>query len=100
MHVVYSPRKFTQSSRRRIAGNSNLASARRSTFPGSLVVVSRVYSADGKWSYRYTGARLLSYGNERWFLIVTPRQRGYRSTVFTLRDTESVRVEATTPASG
>ena len=68
--------------------------------PGSLVVASRVPSADGKWSYRYTGARLLTYGNERWFLIVTPRQRGYRSTIFTLRDTESVRVEAATPDSG
>jgi hypothetical protein len=68
--------------------------------PGSLVVASRVPSADGKWSYRYTGPRLLTYGNERWFLIVTPRQRGYRSTIFTLRDTESVRVETATPASG
>jgi len=68
--------------------------------PGSLVAASRVPNGEGKWSYRYTGARLLSYANERWFLLVTPREHSYRSTVFTLKDAASLHVEATTPDSG
>jgi hypothetical protein len=67
--------------------------------PGSLVKASRVSQPEGKWSYRYTGARLLAYANERWFLIVNPRQQGYRSTVYTLRDAAFFRVETATPDS-
>ena len=67
--------------------------------PGSLVVASRVPNGEGKWSYRYTGARLLSYANGRWFLIVAPQQQDYRSSIFILKDVDSLRVETATPAS-
>jgi hypothetical protein len=67
--------------------------------PGSLVTASRVHDGEGKWTYRYVGARLLSYANGRWFLIVSPRQHGYRSTIVTLHDVDTVRVETTTPDS-
>jgi hypothetical protein len=67
--------------------------------PGSLVKSSRLDNGEGKWSYRYTGARLLTYANERWFLIVDPRHEGYRSTVLTLMDAASFRVVTATPQS-
>jgi hypothetical protein len=67
--------------------------------PGSLVVASRVPDAEGKWFYRYVGPRLLSYANGRMFLIVTPQRGGYRSTIFTLREADTIRVETATPDS-
>ncbi len=59
--------------------------------PGSFIAASRVPDTEGKWTYRYVGGRLLAYANDRWFLIVAPRQHGYRSTIFTLHDADNLR---------
>jgi len=66
-------------------------------FPGTNVTATRVLGEDQRWNYRYTGAVLLTYSNERWFLIPEPASGGYRSSVVVLRDSESIRVEATKP---
>lgn len=65
--------------------------------PGTNVTPTRVLGKDQQWSYRYTGAMLLAYSNERWFLITEPASRDYRSSVVILRDSESIRVEAAVP---
>jgi hypothetical protein len=64
---------------------------------GSSVQASRILDQDEKWSYRYTGAKLLLYSNDRWFLIPEPSSTVYRSSVTVLRDTEAVRVEMAAP---
>jgi hypothetical protein len=64
---------------------------------GSSVLASRVLDQDEKWSYRYSGARLLIYSNSRWFLIPEPPSEYYRSSVTVLRDTEKIRVEVAEP---
>jgi hypothetical protein len=66
-------------------------------FPGTNVTATRVLGEDQRWNYRYTGAVLLTYSNERWFLIPEPASGGYRSSVVVLQDSESIRVEATKP---
>jgi hypothetical protein len=52
---------------------------------------------DDQWSYRYTGARLLLYSNNRWFLIPEQSTESYRSSVTVLPDTDKVRVEVAAP---
>jgi hypothetical protein len=62
--------------------------------PGSQVKID-LFEFEGKSHYRYTGLSLLTYSNDRWFLI-TGRygdQFQYRSSVVVLRDSSSIRVE-------
>jgi hypothetical protein len=66
-------------------------------FPGANINAERTFKEDEKWSYRYTGARLLLYSNNRWFLIPEPKSPPYRSSVTVLRDTEAIRVEVAVP---
>jgi hypothetical protein len=66
-------------------------------FPGTNINAQRTFKEDQKWNYRYTGARLLLYSNNRWFLIPEPRSSPYRSSVTVLRDTEAIRVEVAVP---
>jgi hypothetical protein len=66
-------------------------------FPGSNISAERTFKEDQQWNYRYTGARLLLYSNNRWFLIPEPRSAPYRSSVTVLRDTEAIRVEVAVP---
>ena len=66
-------------------------------FPGTNVTATRVLGEDQRWNYRYTGGVLLTYSNERWFLIPEPASGEYRSSVVVLRDSESIRVEAAVP---
>ena len=65
--------------------------------PGTNVTATRVLGEDQRWHYRYTGAVLLTYSNERWFLIPEPVSGEYRSSVVVLRDSESIRVETAVP---
>ena len=67
--------------------------------PGKNLAASRIPTTDNKWSYRYVGARLLTYANDRWLLITDPPRSGYHSTVIALRDTDSIRVEISAPVS-
>jgi hypothetical protein len=60
--------------------------------PGSSVVVTPQRSPGGTPLYRYTGLRLLTYSNDRWFLI-TGSYSGYRSTVTVVRDDPDLRPE-------
>lgn len=60
--------------------------------PGSSIVLDQQRSPEGTPLYRYTGLRLLTYSNDRWFLI-TGSYDGYRSTVTVLRDAPDLRVE-------
>ncbi|HVH21513.1 MAG TPA: hypothetical protein VNA11_03560 [Pseudonocardia sp.] len=64
---------------------------------GSRVQPGRIMDQDDQWSYRYTGARLLLYSNNRWFLIPEQSTDSYRSSVTVLPDTEKVRVEVAAP---
>lgn len=47
----------------------------------------------GKPFYRYTGLSLMTYSNDRWFLITGRYNDDYRPSVVILKDTQSVRVE-------
>ncbi|MGH3916149.1 MAG: hypothetical protein ACRDTC_22490, partial [Pseudonocardiaceae bacterium] len=49
--------------------------------PGTNVIASRVLDPNQQWNYRYVGARLLTYSNNRWFLIVQPESEIYRPSV-------------------
>ena len=60
--------------------------------PGSSIVVTPQQSPEGTPLYRYTGLRLLTYSNDRWFLI-TGSYDGYRSTVTVVRDDPGLRLE-------
>lgn len=60
--------------------------------PGSSIVVTPQRSPEGTPLYRYTGLRLLTYSNDRWFLI-TGSYNGYRSAVTVVRDDPDLRVE-------
>jgi hypothetical protein len=60
--------------------------------PGSSVVLTEESSRTGGPLYRYTGLRLLTYSNSRWFLI-TGSHEGYRSTVTVVRDDPALRLE-------
>ncbi len=64
---------------------------------GTNVVASRLLDQDRQWNYRYTGARLLTYSNNRWFLIPEPGSSAYRSSVTVLPDTDAIRVETAVP---
>lgn len=66
--------------------------------PGRNVTASAVPVPAGGEVYRYAGLRLLTYANDRWFLITEPRAEQYRSRVVVLRDTEGVRIEVAAPA--
>lgn len=68
--------------------------------PGAYISPAQVPKPDERTTYRYTGARLLTYGNDRWFLITESASPSYRSPVVVLRDTESVRVETAAPQRG
>lgn len=70
--------------------------------PGRLVVRQTVTggSPEHPAVHRYIGARLLAYGNDRWFLLTNPAHDGYRSSVVVLRDTDDIRVEVATPDLG
>lgn len=68
--------------------------------PGANVVAYRILDRDQRWNYRYTGARLLTYSNGRWFLIPQPRSAIYRSSVTVLPDTDTIRVETAVPRPG
>lgn len=65
--------------------------------PGANVVASRVLEQNQQWNYRYVGARLLTYSNNRWFLIVQPGSETYRPSVTILPDTDAIRVETAVP---
>ncbi len=69
-----------------------LFSERYLDVPGTAVIATEQKSPSGTPLYRYTGLRLLTYSNDRWFLI-TGAQPGYRSTVTVLPDAPDVRVE-------
>jgi hypothetical protein len=64
---------------------------------GGNIKGSRIVEQDEKWTYRYTGARLLLYSNNRWFLIPKVSSDRYRSSVTALLDNEKVRVETSQP---
>jgi hypothetical protein len=65
--------------------------------PGTNITTARLPTQDGSWSYRYTGAELLAYANDRWILISSPPTAGYRSTVTILHDSDAIRVQSSTP---
>ncbi len=65
--------------------------------PGRGITASAVPVPAGGEVYRYSGLRLLTYANDRWFLITEPRSEQYRSRVVVLRDTEDVRIEVVAP---
>lgn len=67
--------------------------------PGSHVRASEI-SRQGGTYYRYKGLYLLTYSNDRWFLITGRYSDGHRSSVVTLHDSEGIRVEVTRPATG
>jgi hypothetical protein len=72
-------------------------SGRPLDLPGATVSATRYQGPDGEWLYRYTGARVLTYSNERWFLLVEDDPQRYRASVIVLRDTEDVRVRTSVP---
>jgi hypothetical protein len=64
---------------------------------GGNVGPPQVVTQGGTTFYRYTGAQLLTYANERWLLITNPPTPDYHSTVVVLRDSDSLRVETSVP---
>jgi hypothetical protein len=64
---------------------------------GANVIASRTETAEGKWAYRYSGAQLLTYANDRWFLVVAPASPHYHSRVLILSDAEGMHVETAVP---
>lgn len=65
--------------------------------PGEFVQSNREVAEDQKWNYRYTGARLFTYSNSRWFLITGPGSDNYHPRVVVLRDIESISVSIAAP---
>lgn len=61
--------------------------------PGRDVSASRITTGDPKYRYRYSGLSLLTYSNDRWFVITGRLSGGYHSSVAILRDSEAIRVE-------
>jgi hypothetical protein len=51
---------------------------------GPNVAASRAQMSEDKWTYRYSGAQLLGYANDRWFLLVSPGSPDYHSRVVIL----------------
>jgi hypothetical protein len=64
---------------------------------GLNVTASRTETAEGKWAYRYSGAQLLTYANDRWFLLVSPASPDYHSRVAILSNAGSMHVETAVP---
>lgn len=60
--------------------------------PGSRVRASQI-QVQRKLYFRYTGISLMTYSNDRWFLITGKYGDGYRSSVVVIRDSPSIRVE-------
>lgn len=65
--------------------------------PGTFVEATRVPVGENEWRYRYTGAGLLTYANERWFLVTNPATAEYHSSVVILHETDSIHVETSVP---
>jgi len=61
--------------------------------PGSDIRAREVVATSGDHHYRYTGLRLLTYSNDRWFLISGRYDDAYTSAVVILRDLDSLRIE-------
>ncbi|MGH3786919.1 MAG: hypothetical protein ACRDRG_10310 [Pseudonocardiaceae bacterium] len=61
--------------------------------PGTDVSASRITFEDQKYRYRYTGLSLLTYSNDRWFVITGRLSDEYRSSVAILKDSDAIRVE-------
>jgi hypothetical protein len=61
--------------------------------PGADVRASRISVEDQKYRYRYTGLSLLTYSNDRWFVITGRLSHKYHSSVSILRDSDTIRVE-------
>lgn len=68
--------------------------------PGSLISASRVVDPEGKEKYRYVGGRVLTSSSGKFYLIVDAPRDGYRSRIYTLKDSDSVHVETATPTGG
>ena len=64
---------------------------------GANVTASRTETPEGKWAYRYSGAQLLAYANNRWFLLVAPGSPDYHSRVAILSNAERMHVETAVP---
>jgi hypothetical protein len=64
---------------------------------GANVAASRTETPEGKWAYRYSGAQLLTYANDRWFLLVSPASPDYHSRVVILSNAEGMHVETAVP---
>lgn len=61
--------------------------------PGRDVSASRISVDEREYRYRYSGLSLLTYSNDRWFVITGRISDGYRSSVAILRDSDAIRVE-------
>ncbi|MHA6619905.1 hypothetical protein [Pseudonocardia sp. DLS-67] len=64
---------------------------------GQNITASRAETPEGKWTYRYSGAQLLTYANDRWFLLVSPASPDYHSKVVILANSASTHVETAVP---
>ncbi|OLT00490.1 hypothetical protein BJF90_34835 [Pseudonocardia sp. CNS-004] len=64
---------------------------------GGNVTASRAMTPEGIWAYRYSGAQLLTYSNDRWFLIVSPASPDYHSRVVALPADGGMHVETAVP---
>ena len=61
--------------------------------PGRDVIASRITVEDQEYRYRYSGLSLLTYSNDRWFVITGRLSDEYHSSVAILRDSDAIRVE-------
>jgi hypothetical protein len=48
-------------------------------------------------AYRYSGAQLLAYANDRWFLLVSPGSPDYHSRAVIRPNAEGMHVETAVP---
>ena len=64
---------------------------------GSSIIANRLPAEEGKWHYRYAGALLLNYSNNRWFLVTEPPSADYRASVTVLQDNDTIHVESYVP---
>jgi hypothetical protein len=64
---------------------------------GGNVTASRALTPEGTWAYRYSGAQLLTYANDRWFLLVSPASPDYHSRVVVLPTASGMHVETAVP---
>lgn len=61
--------------------------------PGADISASRITVESQKYRYRYTGLSLLTYSNDRWFVVTGRLSDEYHSSVSILRDSDAIRVE-------